>query len=98
MPGALEAVALQRDLPTVLAPQTMDEGRRRTHHTDALDAILQQARGDRLRRLARGSRCPGIVAVGAGQHGELGERREDESLSRRQLGAIETLVVAGRSE
>src|SRR4029077_9198688 len=96
MPRTLEAVALQRDLPTVLAPQAVDECGRRTHDADALDAFFHHARCDRLGRLSGGRRGSCIISVGAGQHRQLGEGREDEGLSRRQLGAVETLVVAGR--
>src|SRR5438477_172821 len=50
--SALETIALQRQLPTVLAAETVNEGGRRAHHAYAVDPLFQQAGRECLRRLA----------------------------------------------
>src|SRR5438128_10726880 len=50
--SALETIALQRQLPTVLAAETVNAGGRRAHHAYAIDPLFHQAGDDCLRRLA----------------------------------------------
>src|SRR6266852_5943203 len=51
--GALQTAAFQRHLPPVLAPQAVDEGRRRPHHANPFDTLPQEAARELLRGLSR---------------------------------------------
>src|SRR5882762_4111661 len=92
----LQPASLQRDLPAIFATQPMDECRRRAHHADAFDPLLQESSGQRFRRLARRCGCLVIVRVGPGQDRQLGEWRERERFARGQLRGVETVVVPDR--
>src|SRR5713101_9401806 len=94
MTCTLEAVALERHLPTVLAPQSVDEGRRRTHHPDALDPVLQEAARDRVRGLARRRGGAAVLTICASQHCQLRVGRKHERPARWKLRVVEALVVA----
>src|SRR5207253_3510663 len=94
--SALETIALQRQLPTVLAAETVNEGGRRAHHAYAVDPLFQQAGGECLRRLACGLCRAGVFTVGPGEDGQLRVRREDKRLACRQLGVVKAFVCAGR--
>jgi hypothetical protein len=60
---AFQSVTLERDLPAVLAAQPVDEGGRRSHYADTLDALAQERAGDGVRRLARGRRRLRILTI-----------------------------------
>ena len=83
MARTFEAVSFQCDLPPVLAAQAVDERLRRTHHPDAIDAVLEQTARDGVGSLTRVGRGARVVGVGAGQDREVGERREVEGFPRR---------------
>src|SRR5207237_6729714 len=93
--GALEAVAFERHLPTVLAPQAVDERGRRAHDADAFDAVFEQPRGDRLSGLTRLPGGLSVVAVGPREHGQLRVRRKHACPASRTLGGVEGFEVAG---